>query len=78
MCIKSFCLCHKLYGTTDGADAFGLYVLEGYLAAEAVEVDTTICYGVAIGGQGVVRAAAGVREPRKTLPALTTFCESSM
>ena len=57
MCIKPFRLCHQLYGTSDGSDAFGLNVLEGHFAAEAVEVHTTISDCIAVGGKRMVRAA---------------------
>ena len=55
--IESFGLGHQLYGPADGAYALGLNVLEGYLAAEAVEIDAAVGHGIAVGGQRVVRAA---------------------
>ena len=49
--------CHCLDGMTDVADALLGDVLEGDLAAVAVEVDTIVCHGISVGGQGVVGAA---------------------
>ena len=49
--------CHCLDGMTDVADALLGDVLEGDLAAVAVEVDTIICQGIAMSRQGVIGTA---------------------
>ncbi len=57
MCIELFCLCHQFYGMANTADTLFRELLEGYLSAIAVEIDSTICCGIAMCRQGVVSTA---------------------
>lgn len=76
-------LCHGHHGITNAAYAIIGKMLEGYLPVIAVEVHTVVCQSVAVGGQcvvcaaGIVAALSQAYFPRNTLPAFTTFSESS-
>ena len=48
---------HEFYGVTDAVDAVGGEMLEGDLAAVAVEIHTAIGCSVAVSGQSVIGAA---------------------
>ena len=57
MCVQLLSLRHQLYGMTNMPDTFCSQMLEGNLTAVAVQIDTIVSSGVAVGRQCVVRTA---------------------